>query len=285
MVSEDDAFLKQGAPLVREAGLPAREMTTAEAAKTWPQVDFTGVRWVLHEEHAGFLLARRACAAAVETLVADGAEYLNAAAEAPVIGGKEMESLRLEDGRALTADAYVFACGPWLPRLFPELLGQRITPTRQDVLFFGPPRNDRRFDEGRMPIWIEMGERLIYGIPGNESRGFKVADDTRGEPFDPTSGERLPLPESIARAREVLRRRFPALADAPLVETRVCQYENTPDHDFILDRHPQAPNLWVVGGGSGHGFKFGPAWGERAAATIAGERNVEPKFSLARFAG
>jgi glycine/D-amino acid oxidase-like deaminating enzyme len=201
-----------------------------------------------------------------------------------VIEGRGLRELTLADGSTLKADRYVFACGPWLGELFPEVIGDRITPTRQEVLFFGPPRDDARFDEGACPVWVNVGERFLYGIPGNERRGFKVADDTRGPRIDPTTEERLVLPESIARARTLLARRFPALARAPVVETRVCQYEQTPDADFILDRHPVADNVWLAGGGSGHGFKMGPAIGELVAGLVLGRTEPEAQFSLARFA-
>src|SRR5581483_3294948 len=136
--------------------------------------------------------------------------------------------VRLSDGTTLTADAYVFACGPWLGRLFPDVLGERIRVTRQEVFFFGTPPGDPRFTEEALPVWADHGARFMYGIPGNEWRGFKVADDTRGPPFDPTSGERLHTPAALRAVRDYLAVRFPALADAPLLEARVCQYENSP---------------------------------------------------------
>lgn len=279
----DDSFLRAALPVLRDLGFPYRELSTAEAASEWPQIRFEGVSWALHEERAGYLLARQACAAAVAGLVAEGGEFRQVAVQPGQIAAGAMSDLRLSDGSTLRADAYVFACGPWLPGLFPETLGAAIRPTRQDVLYFGTPAGDPRFEQGRMPIWVEMGAKFLYGIPGNERRGFKVADDTRGEPFDPTGGERVVSEASVRTARELLARRFPALAAAPLLEGRVCQYENTPDLNFLLDRHPGAANAWLVGGGSGHGFKFGPAWGERVAATVRGERPVEPFFALARF--
>jgi glycine/D-amino acid oxidase-like deaminating enzyme len=134
-----------------------------------------------------------------------------------------------------------------------------------------------------MPAWIDNGVRIFYGIPGNQGRGFKIADDSHGAAFDPTSGDRTPSAEGIAAARRYLRARFPALGDPPLLEARVCQYENSRDGHFILDRHPGAANVWVLGGGSGHGFKHGPALGELAASTVLGEVQPEPFFSLARF--
>jgi glycine/D-amino acid oxidase-like deaminating enzyme len=279
----DDAPMRAAIPVLGAHGLPHEELSAEAAASRWPQIRFAGVRWALYEPRAGYLLARQACAAAVEALVAAGGELRSAAALPGAAENGRLGPLHLSDASRLAADHYVFVAGPWLPRLFPEVLGAHLKPTRQDVLFFGTPAGDRRFDEEHMPVWIEFGERLLYGIPGNERRGFKVADDTRGPEFDPTAGERLVAPESVARARELLARRFPALADAPLLETRVCQYENTPDHDFLLDRLPGTENAWIAGGGSGHGFKFGPAWGEQVAATVLGERPVEAKFALARF--
>jgi glycine/D-amino acid oxidase-like deaminating enzyme len=176
-------------------------------------------------------------------------------------------------GSPLEADIYVFACGPWLPSLFPI----PVRPTRQEVFFFGTPAGWRD-----LPVWIESGERFFYGIPGNDHRGFKIADDTRGEPFDPTSGERTPTPETLERVRRHLALRFPALAGAPLLESRVCQYENSPDGHLLIGRHPELRNVWIVGGGSGHGFKLGPAVGEHVAALVLGEAEPLPLFRLDR---
>jgi glycine/D-amino acid oxidase-like deaminating enzyme len=285
MVADDSDFVARAAENLRAIGFPYSRLETAEAARRYPQMRWDGVRWALWEERAGFLLARQACAAAVEALVAAGGEYRLARIEPGAVNAGRMEALRSGDGSRVAADVYVFACGPWLGELFPAVLGSRIRPTRQEVFFFGPPAGDPRFEPPAMPVWIEVGERLFYGIPGNERRGFKVADDTRGPAFDPTNGQRTVSDEALARARALLQRRFPALAGAPLVETRVCQYENSPDQHFILDRHPEAANAWLVGGGSGHGFKFAPAWGEQVAETVLGRRAPEPFFTLARLNG
>jgi glycine/D-amino acid oxidase-like deaminating enzyme len=283
MVTGPDAFIRASLPLLSERGFSYQELSTSQAARRWPQVDFDGVRWVLHEDRAGYLLAREACAAAVEGFAREGGDYRQAAVEPAAVKAGVLESVRLADGSTSSADEYVFACGPWLPRIFPELLGALIAPTRQEVFFFGTPAGDLRFSEGTMPVWVDFGARLFYGIPGNQRRGFKIADDTRGEPFDPTSGDRVVSAEGLRAAREFLARRFPLLKNAPLVESRVCQYENSPDHQFILDRHPAAANVWIAGGGSGHGFKMGPAVGERVAELVLGQRKVDPFFALARF--
>jgi glycine/D-amino acid oxidase-like deaminating enzyme len=283
MAGSADDYEKAAVPLLRAAGLPVEVMEASEAAARYPQINFDGVRWVLHEKEAGYLLARRACQAVLERFQAEGGEYRQAAATPSDIIGGEMGPLRLSDGSLLRADRYVFACGPWLGKLFPELLGERIRSTRQEVFFFGTPPGDPQWLEDRLPVWIDNGRRIHYGIPGSEWRGFKIADDTRGEDFDPTNGDRRPSAKGLRAARDYVAFRFPGLKDAPLLEARVCQYENTPDSRFIIDRHPEAANAFIAGGGSGHGFKHGPAVGERMAALVLGSAAPDPFFALARF--
>ncbi len=158
-----------------------------------------------------------------------------------------------------------------------------MQPTKQDVFFFGTPAGDDRFSDAHLPVWADHRGRFRYGIPGSDRRGFKIADDTRGAVFDPTNGERVVSPETLRDIRDYVGFRFPALKDAPLVETRVCQYEQTLDSHFIIDRHPAMENVWIVGGGSGHGFKHGPAIGEMVAELILDDRGPEAFFRLARF--
>jgi glycine/D-amino acid oxidase-like deaminating enzyme len=193
--------------------------------------------------------------------------------------------LALSDDSCLRADSYVFACGPWMGKLFPETLGSVIRPTKQDIFFFGTPAGDARFIDEQLPVWGDHGERFFYGIPGNDQRGFKVADDTRGGPFDPTNGERVVSQATLKRVREYVAFRFPAMKDAPLVETRVCQYEQTEDSNFVVDRHPRMENMWLLGGGSGHGFKHGPALGEMMAGLILKDGEPDAVWQLSRSSG
>jgi glycine/D-amino acid oxidase-like deaminating enzyme len=212
-----------------------------------------------------------------------GGTYRMAAVKPGAIANGSMTAVQLADGSPVAADMFVFACGPWLGRLFPDVIGDAIQPTRQEVYYFGTPRGSERYLPGRLPVWIDFGKRIVYGIPDVHGRGFKVADDTRGAPFDPTSGQRTPSPQGIARARRLLAQRFPELAKAPLVAAEVCQYENSPDGNLIIDRHPQAKNVWLVGGGSGHGFKLSPAVGEMVAEQIVTGKDVPKMFRLERL--
>jgi sarcosine oxidase len=172
---------------------------------------------------------------------------------------------------------------PWLKRIFPRAIGNLIQPTKQDIFFFGPPKGDDRFSDPKLPVWGDHHGHFYYGIPGSDRRGFKIADDTRGPDFDPTHGERIVDTHTLREMREYLAFRFPGLKNAPLIETRVCQYEQTADSHFIIDRLPANQNCWVVGGGSGHGFKHGPAIGEMVAESILKERETRALWSLSRF--
>jgi len=282
MIHGEDAYERAALPLLDTEGLKYEKLTPAEAGSRYPQINFDGIRWVLLEEEAGFLLARQCCQLVLDSFLSEGGEFLQKEVQ-PSNPSNTLEGLRLSDGSLVHADRYVFACGPWLGRVLPDVMTNRIQPTRQEVYYFGIPPGDLKFTEQQFPVWIDHGERLIYGIPGNERRGFKIADDTRGEPFDPTNGERLITPEKLDAARRFVAMRFPALKDAPLVESRVCQYENSPDQNFIIDRHPEASNVWIVGGGSGHGFKHGPAIGEYVARVVLDQQKPDPFFQLARF--
>jgi glycine/D-amino acid oxidase-like deaminating enzyme len=199
-----------------------------------------------------------------------------------------MQAINLASGETLKADAYVFACGPWLGKVFP-FLAPVITPTRQEVFFFGTAAGDVRFTDAQLPVWSDHsrrdldgfpGKHWFYGIPGNHWRGFKIADDMRGVTIDPTTIERKISEEGLAAARAYLRLRFPELANAPLVESRVCQYENSTDQNFILDHHSEAENVWIVGGGSGHGFKHAPALGEMVRDAVFGVKTPPAEFKL-----
>lgn len=283
MAGENDEYERAALPLVREVGFEPEELSVAEAARRYPQIDFADIAWVLWEKEAGYLRARYACQLVVENFVQEGGEYHQLAVKPGRLADGELRELRLSDRSTLSADGYVFACGPWLGKIFPDILGELIAPTRQEVFFFGTPPGDVRFNYDQLPIWIDSRAWNFYGLPATRGRGFKIADDRRGEVFDPTNDNRQPTPEKIQAARDYLAYRFPALKKAPLLEARVCQYEQSPDHHFIIDRHPAAANLWFLGGGSGHGFKHGPAVGELVADLVLGDKAPDAHFSLARF--
>ncbi|HKE26880.1 MAG TPA: N-methyl-L-tryptophan oxidase [Bryobacteraceae bacterium] len=261
--------------------VPVEVLSATELAARYPQMILRDDRaFGILESESGALMARRAVAAVVESSVRSGVEYMRAAVMPP-IGPAKLDSIRTTDGEQIRAGVFVFACGAWLPKLFPDLLRTRIFPTRQEVLFFAPPAGDRRFCPPHFPIWIDFTDpRGPYGFPDLEGRGFKVAFDRHGPEFDPDTGDRSISTESVSEARAFLAERFPAMQNAPLTESRVCQYENTSNGDFLIDQHPELANVWLVGGGSGHGFKHGPAVGEYITARIIQGAVAERRFSL-----
>ncbi len=258
----------------QKCGVEFEDLDSAQLAARYPQFRFTSERVGIFEPKAGVLLARKAVTQVVAEAVRNGVEYFRQAASAPEAG-----RIRTSSGASIQAGIFVYACGPWLPKIFPELLAGRIRATRQEVFYFGTPAGDRRFSPPQMPAWIDFGdERCPYVLPEVENRGFKIAFDRHGPDFDPDTGERMAT--GVDAARDFLAERFPALAQAPLVESRVCQYENTSNGDFLIDRHPDFDNIWIAGGGSGHGFKHGPSVGEYVAKLIDGVAAPEPKFAL-----
>jgi len=294
--SRDDAFERGSIKMLRTSKIRYQQLSTPAMKKRWPHINFEGIEWGIFEPECGYLDARASCAAVLGEFVKAGGRYHQAAVldgvlEAAVPDGlpiqqsriSNQESLRLSDGSQLTADVFVFACGPWLGKLFPKTIGDLVRATKQDVFFFGTPPGDTRFHDPNCPVWADHRGKFYYGIPGSDRRGFKIADDTRGPDFDPTSGERVINAETLKDVREYIAFRFPALKDAPLVETRVCQYEQAPDSHFIIDRHPENENVWLVGGGSGHGFKHGPAVGEMLSQLVLDDREVPAVWRLDRF--
>lgn len=273
----DDAYSTATRSGLAEAALPMEIVPATTLAGRYPQFHLPeGEMYGIFEPESGALMARRAVSSVVRDAVAHGAGY---AIEAVVISSRG--SVRTSSGEEIRAGAFVFACGPWLPKLFPELLSRRIYPTRQEVLFFAPPAGDRRFGPSAFPAWIDFTDsRGPYGLPDLEGRGVKLAFDRHGPEFDPDTGNRQVSARSVTAARRFLAERIPDLSDAPLTETRVCQYENTSSGDFLLDRHPEFANVWLAGGGSGHGFKHGPAVGEYLCARILEGAAAEPRFSL-----
>jgi glycine/D-amino acid oxidase-like deaminating enzyme len=267
----------------RRLKLPTQVLERAAMRRLFPQIDFDDIEIGLFEPEFGALMARRSVATLVAEFVAAGGEYRHGAVAPPEEGSGPLRHVVLDDGTRLEAGHFVFACGPWLPRLFPSLLGRRIFPTRQEVFFFAPRPGDRSFEPGRFPGWADFNAGdIFYGFPDLEGRGVKIAHDAHGPPMDPDSGDRTPSPAALAEARAYMERRFPALAGRPLSEARVCQYENSANGDFLIDFHPARANVLLVGAGSGHGFKHGPAVGRYAAERLTGALGrPEPRFSLA----
>jgi sarcosine oxidase len=276
---ERDLRLRRTIETLRQCGAAFEEMNRSALEKRYPQIGLDDVSMGILEPRSGVLIARRAVAAVVKDAVQRGAEYCVAQVNAPQ-GTGCLKSLKTSAGEEIVAEKYVFACGAWLGKLFAQILGARIFPSRQEVFYIGVPAGDSRFASPALPTFL-FQEDESYGMPDLESRGLKIALDRHGERVDPDTQSRLVSPQSAEEIRRYVARRFPVLRDAPIVETRVCQYENTSSGDFLIDRHPEMENVWFAGGGSGHGFKHGPAVGEYLTGQLLDAAKPEPRFSLA----
>lgn len=271
----DDKSFQQSRDWLRASGLDRWEGDAAAMRKRFPQMRFADNETGFIETGTGALIAGRGVQAVVGN---GGLEAIRAQVGPP---------RKLSDGNYRVGDKtarhVVYACGPWLPKIFPEVLGGRIFATRQEVYHFGAKPGDTRFAPPALPVWADANARdFAYGFPDIEGQGFKMAFDTHGPEVDPDTQDRQISADGLARARGYLKTRFPDLADAPLIHSRICQYENSSNGDFLIDRLPGHDRVWLVGGGSGHGFKHGPAVGKRVAAHITnGATPVEPRFSLA----
>ncbi len=279
LAPEGDSYTADTRATLQRGHYPIELLDRGTLRARYPHLDASDIGTAMLEIEGGVIMARRSIQALTSELTLRGVRVTRGQVSQPSTPGR-VSALQLSDGASIAGDTFVFACGAWLPSVFPELLGQRIMPTRQVVMYFGTGAGDDRFTASRMPAWIDFVSG-IYGIPDLEGRGLKVGIDAHGAPFDPDTGERTVDDRSIETARAWLRRRFPTMGAAPLVESRVCQYENTASGDFLIDRHPEHENVWLVGGGSGHGFKHGPAVGEYVAGLIAGHTTPVAAFALA----
>jgi sarcosine oxidase len=277
MARDRDPLTMSTLATLGRVGIPHERLSRADLESRWPQVDFGPVTWAINAPGSGVLLARRAVAAVVRDAERQSVRYVTAAVRRPAGHGR-LDAVITRGDETIGGDTFVFACGPWLPELFPDLLHDRIVSTRQEVLYFGPEAGDLRFAPPALPAWIDFAEE-IYGVPDIEARGVKIAVDRHGPAFDPDSGDRL-AGQTLPEVRAYLARRFPGLSGAPLVSSEVCQYENTSNGDFLIDRHPGFGNVWLVGGGSGHGFKHGPAVGEYTARLVTEDGISDERFRL-----
>ena len=249
-------------------GIPCERLAPEAGSSMFPSYSPAGLAFLLHEPEAGVLRAQRAVRALARQAVAHGAKLIRAGAR------PEGAAVRLDDGRVLEADVVVWACGAWLGQLFGELI--EIRSTRQELFFFdgGPD-----WSAATVPAFVEF-DQAIYGTRDIDGHGVKAAPDFDGPPLDPDAELPDTSERGAALARRFLAQRFPGIAHAPLKGSKCCRYELTRDAHFVAAAHPEHPSVWLLGGGSGHGFKHGPALAELLAPALAGEARPPARFGL-----
>ena len=247
-----------------------------ELARRYPQFNLDGIDFGYYIPSTGVLMARRGCFAVAEDFERKGGQLVLAKAKPGRQSGRQLQEITLSTGQTIAAEKFIFACGPWLPKVLPNPMKDRLMTPRRVTFWYGVPADDNRFTYPNCPNF-DMAS--VYGFPSIEGRGLKFATEYDSIQFDADMDERLVTENEVERAREFLHKWFPALHDQPLLESRVCQYETSVDEHFIVDHHPDMENVWIVGGGSGHGYKHGIILGDYVARRVTAQA-TNPELDL-----
>ncbi len=273
-----EVFTNRTQEIWRKLGIPFKVVSIDDVAREYPQFDLTKMTFALHDPRAGVVRARRACEVVAEAFRQSGGEVLMGYAAIGDRNGEHLQNIKTTGPAAtLTAGTFVFALGPWFPKAFPDLMASRIRTPLGHVHYFGTPPGSDRFTCPNIPSFNFPGVTGWPALPP-DNRGFRVR--LRGSsPTDPDTSDRAFDRSHDSLARGFLAERFPAMATAPLLETRACHYDMSASGNFIIDRYPGFSNVWVIGGGTAEGFKFGPVLGEYIAKRVLG---VQDEADLAR---
>ena len=275
-----DTHMQQMLEVLKNNHVTCNTLSATEIRQNYPQLSVPETSQGILEPDSGVLMARESVQALVRECMKMGVDYISGCVLPPAVKSR-LNAVITTSGQHVQAAGFIFCCGPWLPKVFPDLLTDRIHPTRQEVFYLGVPAGDHSFRAPKLPAWLHHSHPLRpYSVPDIRNQRVKIAFDRHGPNFDPDTGSRVPTEESILELRTYLKTSLPALHSAPLVEIRVCQYENTSNGDLLIDRHPEMENVWLVGGGSGHSFKHGPAISEHVKGLLLDQLPVEPRFSL-----
>lgn len=252
-----------------ELGVRYEVIDADEIRRRWPVIDVTDITVALWEQDAGVVRARRAIESVAQVFQHEGGDVAIARAAMGPNTGRHLDALQLEPAEALSAGTYVFALGPWYPKAFPELMGDKVRIPIGHVVYLRTPPGDNSYSYPNLPSYNFPG---VTGWPalGPDNRGFRVRTGGHGGENDPDTSRRWLEPEEFDRPRAFVARRFPGLVDAPISETRACHYEISASGNFFFDHHPDFDNVWFAGGGSAEGFKFGPKIGDYMAGRVLG---------------
>jgi glycine/D-amino acid oxidase-like deaminating enzyme len=264
-----DPWLTESSRSWDTLGVAYEVLTLDEVQYRYPQISVDGMNVAVVERDAGVVRARRACEAVAEVFCGRGGRLTIARARPGARLGARLGDVALVPDDRLAAGAFVFACGPWLPKVLPDVMRNRLRTPLGHVYYFGTPPGDPRWTFPSCPSYNVPGVTGWPGLPP-DNRGFRVRIGGR-PPEDPDLSARWIDASYHERARTFLAERFPELRDAPILETRACHYESSVDRNFIVDRHPELENVWIAGGGSAEGFKFGPVIGGYIARRVLGE--------------
>lgn len=274
-----DETLAIQASVFDKLNLKYEVLTNSEVHYRWPQVRYEDAETVFYEHGGGLVKARESMIAVSEALMKKGGEVRIGHAVPGESDNGRLTNV-LVDGEPLAAGVFVFACGPWLPKLMPEILGDRIRVPRRELFYIGSPVNDRRYRWEHLP---NLSDHDTYSHSDTDY-GYKTAAQLPDIAFDPDTSERIATPFLTEQVANYVAKRLPGLVGQPVVCSRVCQTEYSDNGHFIIDMHPDFSNSWIAGAGSGHAFKMGPVLGEYVADRVLGvteDQELKALFELA----
>jgi glycine/D-amino acid oxidase-like deaminating enzyme len=300
-----EPFLVQTRAWWEKNRIPFEVMPVDEVRKRWPVIAIDDIQAVLYEPNAGVVRARRATQLVAEVFQREGGRLVIGRAVPPTPGDFDGRTVKLTNGDTLSGDVFVFAVGPWMYKTF-ALMQNRMRTPLGTVVYFATPAGDQRFTYPNLPSFNFPGTTGWAALPV-DNRGFRVRGGGGGggranqqqpgnqpaanpssanpQPANPTTGvasvtdnvsdpdlsNRWVAPERLLGPRRFVTQRFPDLKDAPIAQTWACHYEQTSSRNFIIDRHPNMPSVWLAGGGNAEAFKSGPMLGEYIARRVLGD--------------
>jgi sarcosine oxidase len=271
LAADEGGYEAKSERVLRGLGIPVERLGRPELRELFPElVCDSGLSFGVREPAGGVLRARLAVQTLAGLAIERGAVLRREEALPDEIDA-------ITDWRAGSEDLVFWCCGASLGKLFPGIVP--VYATKQSELYLDGSSSWRCPPCG---AWIDDGSG-VYGIGDIDGDGVKVAWDRLGSEGDP---DVLLMGDTHEpEIRDYLRRRFPTLGKASVRSVMPCHYEMAPGGEFVIARHPAVRNTWIVGGGSGHGFKHGPAVAEYVWKLV--DRGEEParRFGLDRVGG
>lgn len=263
---EDSAIVRESERLCRDYGQPCEMLTGAAFNRRYPHFNLPESWSVAYQPHSGFVRPDATRSFLHQMARAAGARLLHETRIVDIDLRPAGVTVRGER-ESVSGDILIVAAGSWLPRLLPGL-DLPLAIERRVLAWFRPDRSEPLWD-GRLPIFCLDGEGGWYGMPTPEGM-LKIGHDKHlGQRIDPDQHPLRPGEDDAAKLTPCIERYFSGFAGKP-TSMKACVYTITPDHHFVMDRHPGHVNVFVFSCCSGHGFKYAPAYGKIALDFVSG---------------
>jgi glycine/D-amino acid oxidase-like deaminating enzyme len=270
---EPGDFEHESFKILKKRGHRIERMNSARLWKRFPAWNPELYQDGVLELEAGYAESGRVIAKLIERAKSLGIELREGVRFSRLDEGDDrVNGIVLSDGQRVAGDFVVMAVGAWTPYLLP--FAKNFFRTTGQPVFHLKPRQPGLFASERFPVFgADITTTGYYGFPINRDGVVKVANHGPGREMSPESTKRAVTPEDKKNLREFLSSTFPALADAPIVYTRVCMYCDTHDGHFWIAPDPDREGLVIAAGDCGHGFKFAPVLGEIIADAVEEKPN------------